>query len=154
VPPAGAHVTVAPRETPAGAEQHYCIRVPSEKAVPTVSLEVEFSGNLQISAIEAPNGWRASTHKDRQGRIVSAIWDGGSIAAKQFLEFGVIARNPDTPATVTWKAIQKYQDGSEVHWIGRPEAQFPAPTTQVLRSQNPAAAVTCAQEAQPSTSVH
>lgn len=152
--PAGAHVTVRPREASAGAEQRYCIRVPTEKTVPTVGLEVEFSTDLQISAVETPSGWQTATHKDRQGHIVSAIWDNGSIPPKQFLEFGVMARNPDRPVTVSWKAIQKYQDGSEVHWIGRPDAQFPAAMTQVQRAQNPAAAITCTQEPQPSTSAH
>ncbi len=152
MPLAEAHVEVTPRKTPTGAEQRYCIRVPTEKSVPTVGLEVEFSRDLQVSAVETPTGWRVSTHKDRQGRIVSAMWDSGSIPPKQYLEFGVVAHNPDKPVTLSWKAIQKYQDGSEVHWIGRPDAQFPAATTQVQRAQNPPPTVTCTQEALPSTS--
>ena len=42
MPLAFAHVTVAPKEAPIGATQRYCIRVPSEKSVPTIGLEVEF----------------------------------------------------------------------------------------------------------------
>ncbi len=131
VPPASAHVTVTPSEAAPAASQRYCIRVPSERSVPTIGLEAEFPLSLEVRAVEAPPGWRATEHKDRHGRIVSASWDGGSIAPGHALEFGVIARNPATPAPLVWKAIQKYHGGSEVHWIGPAQAQFPAATTYV-----------------------
>jgi uncharacterized protein YcnI len=154
MPLAFAHVTVAPKEAPAGATQRYCIRVPSEKSVPTVGLEAEFPPGLEVSAIEAPTGWNGTARKDRQGRIVSASWDGGSIPPGHALEFGVVARNPQTPATLTWKAIQKYKDASEVHWIGSPQAQFPAAITRVQRSARAASGVVCSQEATPSSGAH
>lgn len=136
--------------------QRYCIRVPSEKSVPTIGLETEFPANLEVTAIEAPTGWRGTTRKDRQGRIVSASWEGGSIPPGRALEFGVIAQNPQKSTPLVWKTIQKYQDASEVHWIGPPQAQFPAATTQV-REQRPGlplAATACSQEASPSSGAH
>jgi uncharacterized protein YcnI len=155
MPPAWGHVTVSPKEAPSGIEQRYCIRVPSEKPLPTVSLEVEFPPNLAVSAIEAPPGWRATARKDRQGHIVSGSWEGGTIPARQVLEFGVLAHNPEAPTTLTWKAIQKYQDGSEVHWIGPAQAQFPAAMTSVQQRPGVAApAVTCRQESSPSPGTH
>jgi uncharacterized protein YcnI len=155
MPLAWGHVTVSPKETPSGAEQRYCIRVPSEKPLPTVSLEVEFPVNLAVSEVEAPPGWRAAARKDRQGRIVSGSWDGGAIPPRQVLEFGVVAHNPETSMTLTWKAIQKYQDGSEVHWIGPSRAQFPAATTNVQQRPGvPGPAVACLQESSPSSGAH
>lgn len=149
-------MTVAPREAPSGATQRYCIRVPSEKSVPTIGLEVEFPANLEVSAIEVPTGWRGTARKDRQGRIVSASWEGGSILPKQSLEFGVLARNPETPTVLIWKAIQKYQDSSEVHWVGPPQAQFPAAMTRVQarRSELPPPGTFCSQEVSPSSDAH
>jgi uncharacterized protein YcnI len=150
-----AHVTVAPIEATAGIVQRYCIRVPSEKSVPTVGLEVQFPNNLEVTAIEAPPNWRGTPHKNRSGRIVSASWEGGSILPKQYLEFGVLAHNPTVQTTLTWKAIQTYQDASEVHWIGPPRAQFPAALTRVsARSELPPSATVCSQGALPSKSSH
>jgi uncharacterized protein YcnI len=150
-----AHVTVVPAEAPAGAVQRYCIRVPSEKSVPTVALEVQFPDNLEVTAIEAPPGWRGTAHNGRSGRIVSASWEGGSISPKRYLEFGVLARNPAAPTTLSWKAIQTYQDKSEVHWIGPPRAQFPAALTRVRASSEvPPSASVCSQEASSSQSSH
>lgn len=155
MPPAWGHVTVSPTDSPSGTEQRYCVRVPSEKPLSTISLEVEFPPNLAVSAVEAPPGWRATAYKDRQGRIASGMWEGGAIPPRQLLEFGVVARNPETPTTLTWKAIQKYQDGSEVQWIGPPQAQFPAATTNVQQRSGVAAqAVTCLQESSPSSGAH
>jgi hypothetical protein len=136
--------------------QRYCIRVPSEKSVPTIGLEVEFPVNLEVSAIEVPTGWHGTAHKDRQSRIVSASWEGGSILPGQYLEFGVVARNPETPTALIWKAIQKYQDASEVHWIGPSQAQFPAAITHVRkqRSALPSLEIVCAQELLPSSGAH
>jgi uncharacterized protein YcnI len=150
-----AHVTVAPAEAPAGIVQRYCIRVPSEKSIPTVGLEVQFPDNLEVTAIEVPPGWRGTAHKDHSGRIVSASWGGGNILPKQYLEFGVLARNPAEQTTLAWKAIQTYQDASEVHWIGPPRAQFPAALTRVrAHSELPASASVCSQEASSSKSSH
>jgi uncharacterized protein YcnI len=156
MPPASAHVTVAPKEAPAGAEQRYCIRVQSEKSVPTIGLEIEFPAGIDVSAIEAPTGWRGTARKDRQGRIVSASWDGGSIPPGYSLQFDVLARNPKTPTDLTWKAIQTYQDASEVHWVGPSQAQFPAATTHVQeqRSGPSPPATVCSQEPSPSSSPH
>jgi uncharacterized protein YcnI len=156
MPPASAHVSVAPKDAPSGATQRYCIRVPSEKSVPTIGLEAEFPINLEVSAIEAPAGWRGVVHRDRQGRIVGASWDGGSIPPAHSLQFGVLARNPQKPTDLIWKAIQKYQDGSEVHWVGPPQAQFPAARTRVQaqRAALPPPANVCSQEPLPSSKVH
>jgi uncharacterized protein YcnI len=144
--PVVAHVTVTPADAPATTVQRYCIRVPSEKSIPTTALEIQFPDALEITETDAPPGWRVTAAKGRQGRIVGATWHGGRILPKQFLEFGVLARNPAAPAELTWKAIQTYQDGSEVHWIGPPRAQFPAAVTRVRaqRGQSPSPPSACA----------
>ena len=149
-------MTVTPREAPADAVQRYCIRVPGEKPIPTIGLEVEFASGLDVTTVEAPPGWRGTAQKDRQGRIVGASWEGGSIPPKYALEFGVFARNPGNPTSLVWRAIQKYQDGSEVHWVGPREAQFPAAVTRVesRRSESPPPAKECSREVAPSSGAH
>jgi uncharacterized protein YcnI len=125
---------VTPPEASPGAVQRYCIRVPSEKSIATTAVEVQFPDSIEVTELESPAGWQAAAQKDRRSRTASALWQGGSIPPRQFLEFGVVARNPAAEMDLAWKAIQTYADGSEVHWIGPPRAQFPAAITSVRAS--------------------
>ncbi len=129
--PVLAHVTVSPVESAPQAFQRYTLVVPGEKPLATTRLEVEFPQGLRVRETEALIGWRTTVRKDAKGDIASATWEGGSIPSRQFAEFGVIARNPDAETELSWKAIQTYQDGSEVHWIGARGSQFPAALTKV-----------------------
>lgn len=126
-----AHVDVVPEESLSGTTVRYGIRVPSEKDSPTIRVEVQFPNGLRVGELEAVPGWRVSAQKDAGGGVVGAIWEGGNIPPGQFVEFGVLARNPDGPTELAWKVIQTYQDGSEVQWIGPPGAQFEAAVTRV-----------------------
>lgn len=129
--PALAHVTVAPAEATANAFQRYTITAPSEKPLPTVKVEMQFPEGLRVRATEVLPGWRTTTRRNPNGDITSVVWDNGSIPASQFGMFGVIARNPDAAVDLSWKAIQTYQDGSEVQWVGARGTQFPAAITRV-----------------------
>jgi uncharacterized protein YcnI len=126
-----AHIEVVPADSPAGAMERYGIRVPTEKAVPTVRVEVEFPSGLRVLDIQASPGWQVTVQTESGGRPVGATWDGSSIPAGQFAEFGLRAQNPDGEAQLHWSVIQTYADGSEVQWIGPATAEFPAATTRV-----------------------
>jgi uncharacterized protein YcnI len=130
-----AHVEVVPADSPAGATERYGIRVPTEKPVPTVRVEVAFPSGLRVLDIEASPGWQVTVQTESGGRPVGATWDGSSIPAGQFAEFGLRAQNPDGEAQLRWSVIQTYADGSEVQWIGAPNAEFPAATTRVRGGQ-------------------
>jgi uncharacterized protein YcnI len=130
-----AHVEVVPADSPAGAMQRYGIRVPTEKPIPTVRVEVEFPSGLRVLDIEASPGWQVTLQTESGGRPIGATWDGSSIPAGQFAEFGLRAQNPDGEAQLRWSVIQTYADGSEVQWIGPPDAEFPAATTRVRGGQ-------------------
>jgi len=134
VTPAGAHVTVAPAEAPAGVVQRYTVTVPSEKKHPTTRVEIDFPVELRVTEVEAPAGWTAARQMGRDGPIVGVAWADGTIPPDQSADFGVVALNPDAGATLGWKVIQTYQDGSEVHWTGAPTAEFPEAVTVVRRS--------------------
>jgi uncharacterized protein YcnI len=126
-----AHIEVVPEESVTATVERYGMRVPSEKAIPTTRIEVQFPREIRVIDLELVDGWRVTTQKDGSGRIVSAVWEGGSIPEEQFEEFGLRARNPEATADLTWQVIQTYQDGSEVQWIGPPNAEFPAALTRV-----------------------
>ena len=134
VAPVGAHVAVAPAEARAGVAQRYVVTVPSEKTMPTTRVEIDFPAELRVTDVDAPTGWTATRQTGKGGRLVGAVWSGGSIPPEQSADFGIVARNPDSPATLRWKVIQTYRDGSEVHWTGPLTAEFPAAVTVVRRS--------------------
>jgi uncharacterized protein YcnI len=46
------HVTVQPRQSTTSATEKYVLRVPTEKFVPTLQVEVEFPANLNVSSFE------------------------------------------------------------------------------------------------------
>ncbi|PYN97312.1 MAG: hypothetical protein DMD91_18055 [Candidatus Rokuibacteriota bacterium] len=134
VAPADAHVIVAPAEAPAGVVQRYTVTVPSEKQRPTTRVEIDFPVELRVTEVEAPAGWTATRQMGRDGRIVGVAWAGGTIPPDQSADFGIVALNPNAGATLAWKVIQTYQDGSEVHWTGAPTAESPAAVTVVRRA--------------------
>jgi uncharacterized protein YcnI len=129
---ASAHIEVVPVEALVGDTLRYGIRVPSEKPIPTVRVEVQFPSNLRVMDLESVAGWRLSVQTDPTGRPVDAVWEGGSIPPNQFAEFGLRGRNPDGETELRWSVIQTYQDGSEVQWNGSPTAESPAATTRVV----------------------
>ena len=135
-----AHVEVVPAESAPGATERYGIRVPTEKPVATVRVEVQFPPGLRVLDAETAPGWRLTFQRDASGRPVSAVWEGGSIPTDQFSEFAVRAVNPDAEAELRWQVLQTYQDGSEAQWVGPASAEFPAATTRV-RSSGPLGSV-------------
>jgi uncharacterized protein YcnI len=128
---AQAHVAVLPRESIAGATEKYTMRVPDEKNIPTVRLEAEFPLAAEVLAVDAKEGWKIELKKDSSGKIVGAIWSGGSIAPREVSEFGFQARNPSEETKLVWKVIQVYQDGSKSEWTGPSGSRSPASVTQL-----------------------
>jgi len=115
--------------------ERYGIRVPTEKPVPTVRVEIEFPSGLRVVDLEASPGWQVTVQTESNGRLIGAVWEGGSIPAGQFAEFGLRAQNPERDAQLRWTVIQTYADGTEAQWIGPPNAEFPAATTRVRGRQ-------------------
>jgi uncharacterized protein YcnI len=125
------HVTVRPREAVAGASQKYTMRVPTEKAVATVRIEIEFPAEIEITSVDEAPGWKIETKKDASGKPASAVWSGASIPPKQVAEFTFIARNPREETKLVWKVVQIYEDGSRSEWTGPQGTRTPASVTTV-----------------------
>jgi uncharacterized protein YcnI len=126
-----AHVSVWPRESAAGTNELYTVRVPNEKDIPTVQVRVEFPPDVRVSRFVAVPGWQRQVEKDANGRISAVTWSGGQIAADEVGLFPLQGLNSPTPGEVAWKAIQTYADGSVVEWVGPRGASDPAAFTQV-----------------------
>jgi len=127
-----AHVTVAPRESHAGAEQRYTIRVPTEGQVATTSVELEVPAGMTIVEVMSGNGFTFETRRDGS-RIVAITWK-REIPPKQTAEFVFVARNPQA-AQVAWKARQRFADGTSAEWIGVEGDRRPAAVTRLTAAR-------------------
>ena len=123
-----AHVTVAPRESQAGAEQRYTVRVPTEGQVATTSVELEIPAGVTVSEVVSGEGYTFEVRRDG-GRIVAITWK-REIPPKQSAEFAFVARNPNT-AEIAWKARQRFADGTSADGVGVQGDRRPAAVTKL-----------------------
>ena len=123
-----AHVTVWPQQSRVGQAERYTVRVPTERNVSTVSVEVEIPAGANVTGILAPAGFSYDVKRDG-ARIVSITWK-QEIKAGEVGEFVLFARNP-TAAQIVWKAHQRYADGQMDDWIGPAGDRRPAPVVRL-----------------------
>ncbi len=164
--PAGAHVTVsAPQATRGGSDQLITFRVPVEKDVATTGLTVVIPAQTPIASVDVDPmpGWThvektaklAKPIKTDDGEITSAVaqitWTaatGQGLKPGEFGSFTILAGQLPDAASIAFKAVQTYADGSVVRWIetaapgSTTEPEHPAPvlTLAAASSEHPAAA--------------
>ena len=124
-----AHVVVTPRESAAGAEQVYTVRVPNEVTVPSTSVELEIPAGMHVMQVATGDGFTFDVKKDGN-RIVAITWK-KEIKPKEFSLFTFTAHNPQ-PGAMQWKAHQTFADGSMIHWIGERGTKQPASVTTIV----------------------
>ncbi|KPV61114.1 nuclear export factor GLE1 [Paenibacillus sp. A3] len=131
---ASAHVTVLPKETTQGSYEKFAVRVPTEKEIPTIKVEVKFPlDSVSISRFEPKPGWKYELTKDANNKITGVVWTatGEGLGATEFGEFYIQGKVADTATAITWKAYQTYKDGSVVEWVGADGSDKPASVTKV-----------------------
>jgi uncharacterized protein YcnI len=127
-----AHVTVQPKQSAPGTDVRYTMKVPTEKFVPTIRVEIEFPSALNVTGIEAKPQWKVEEKKDSSGKLVGMTLS-GSIPTGESSEFNFMARNPSAESKLIWKVIQIYQDGSKSEWTGPEGSRTPSPVTEVRK---------------------
>lgn len=135
-----AHVGVRPKESPAGATQQYTMRVPTEKAIPTVRIELDVPAGVELSAADDVSGWKIELKKNPAGKVVGVVWSGSSIAPRQVGQFTFTAQNPQEETTIAWKVVQVYEDGTRSEWTGPHGSRTPASVTMIKAGAATAAA--------------
>ena len=133
-----AHVTVQPPESTPGAFARFVVRVPSERTdASTIKVEVQFPELFLVSFEDRP-GWErtvamkeldppATIFGEEVSEVVDTVtWEGGEIEPGEFAEFGFTARMPEEEATLAFPAIQTYDSGEVVSWIGPVDSETPA----------------------------
>lgn len=129
--PAFAHVVVSPEEVTAEDYATLTVSVPTEKEVPTTKVRVEVPDGFVLSGVQPVPGWDYSFKEDG-GLITAVTWSGGEIKPREFQQFLLQAQAPEEPGAYPWKAIQTYEDGSVVEWVGAPDSEEPASVVEVV----------------------
>ena len=123
-----AHVTIWPQQSRAETAERYTVRVPTERNVSTVSIELEVPAAVTVTAILAPAGFTYETKREGN-RIASITWK-QEIKPGEVGEFVFFARNP-AALQIVWKAHQRYGDGQVEDWVGPAGDRRPAPTVSL-----------------------
>jgi periplasmic copper chaperone A len=142
---AGAHVTVQPREMPAGGFARMDVRVPNERDDEgTTRVAVKMPPGFYSASYEPEPGWTvkvtrrklaepAELHGEPVTEEIDTItWTGdgkrGIVRPGQFKDFGISVAVPDKAGTeLKFPATQASESGEVVRWIGPEDAEEPAP---------------------------
>ena len=144
---AEAHVTVQPATAPAGGFTRLDLRVPNERDdAGTTKLDVKLPPGFLSASYEPVPGWRVKVTREKLAKPIKVegfdvteqvsriTWTGagrqGVIAPGQFQDFGLsLAMPKGKPGSkLTFKALQTYQGGEVVRWIGPEDGDEPAAT--------------------------
>ena len=123
-----AHVSVRPRESKAGAEERYTVRVPTEGTVATTHLDLEVPTGVVVLEVLTQDGATFETAKSGD-RITRITWK-KEIPPKAAAEFVFRARNPQS-GDLVWKAHQHFSDGPAADWVGATGERRPAAVTKL-----------------------
>jgi uncharacterized protein YcnI len=117
---AAAHVTVLPERPKLNAEQEFVVRVPDERDVATVKLQILFDTDLRVGQFAPKPGWKRRTLLTDDKRVRGVQWTGGRIEPDEYAEFRFLAA-PRNPGQAIFRAYQTYADGKTKAWSGAPE---------------------------------
>ena len=110
-----AHAVVFPKTSTPGAYERYVLRVPNERDVPTLKVELHFPVGLRVVSFSEVPGWKLHVVTDSAQRIIGAIWS-GVLPRDRFVEFPFVAVNPKDSTSLAWPAYQTYEGGERVEW--------------------------------------
>jgi uncharacterized protein YcnI len=105
---AGAHGTLTPAATPAGASQRFELTVPNSRLdadVVAVSLQLPSDAVLESAEAAQPRWAVTSTESSVQ-------WSGGPIERGSTETFAFVARLPTDPGPVQFTLVETYDDGA------------------------------------------
>jgi uncharacterized protein YcnI len=151
-PLAHAHVTVDPRQAPAGAWQRLAFRVGHGcEGSATTAITVQIPDGV-IGAKPMPKpGWTITTTEGKLAtpvqshgkpvttRVAEISWRGGPLPDAWYDEFVMQVKLPDAPGRYAFKVGQACEKG-RVDWVEIPapgaHADAPAPVLEVLAPEN------------------
>ncbi len=126
-----AHIQVSPTTVAPNDAVKFTVLVPGERAPHrTEEVVLKVPADVLAYSFGSTPGWRRTTQTAKTGAVGTITWKGVA-APDGFVEFSFLAATPPKPGTIDWKALQVYDDGKVVRWIGGPDSESPAPLTEV-----------------------
>ena len=125
-----AHAVVFPKTSTPGAYEKYVLRVPNERDVPTLKVELHFPVGLRVVSFSEVAGWKLQVLTDSAQRIIGAIWT-GILPKERFVEFPIVAVNPKDSTSLAWPTYQTYEGGERVEWTS-PDTAAKTPVSSTL----------------------
>jgi uncharacterized protein YcnI len=127
---ATAHVSITPRESTHGATEKYTVRIPTEGKVATIGADIEVPEGVIVETLQAPAGWSYDlTRKDDR---IAAIAIKADVKPGEFIEVGIVARNPRQGARIVWTLRQRFADGTVTDWTMGPAGIRPTAVTTLM----------------------
>jgi uncharacterized protein YcnI len=125
-----AHAVVFPKTSTPGAYEKYVLRVPNERDVPTLKVELHFPQGLRVVSFGDVPGWKLQVLTDSAQRVMGAVWT-GVLPKERFIEFPFVAVNPKDSTSLFWPTYQTYEGGERVEWTGPDSSKTPVSSTVV-----------------------
>jgi uncharacterized protein YcnI len=126
-----AHAVVFPKTSTPGAYEKYVLRVPNERDVPTLRVELHFPAGLRLVSFADVPGWKLQVLTDSAEAITGAVWT-GVLPKERFVEFPFVAVNPKDSTSLAWPTYQTYANGERVEWTSPDTAaKTPVSTTRI-----------------------
>jgi len=125
-----AHAVVFPKTSTPGAYEKYVLRVPNERDVPTLKVELHFPQGLRVVSFGDVPGWKLQVLTDSAQRVMGAVWT-GILPKERFVEFPFVAVNPKDSTSLSWPTYQTYEGGERVEWTGPDSSKTPVSSTIV-----------------------
>jgi periplasmic copper chaperone A len=125
------------------------VRVPNEtEDANTTKVDVRFPPGFAAASYQPVPGWAVEVVKKKLPKPIQTddgpitegvqeiIWSGGKIAPGEFIDFPLSVQIPgEAGDELTFKALQTYDDGEVVRWIGAPDSEHPAPQVTVTAEE-------------------
>jgi uncharacterized protein YcnI len=140
-PSALGHVEVLPTQATVNEAQEFTVRVPTERAIPTVGVRVMFPSQVDVFSFQPPPpGWRMHVITSRNQTIRGVSYTGGRIGVSQYQDFRFLG-TPTAQGQTLWRAYQTYADGKVKPWTAKPEARGAVSVENGPTQRGPASAV-------------
>jgi uncharacterized protein YcnI len=151
-PGAAAHVTVQPTTSRPAELQRYRVIVPNERdSGTTTGVDLKLPAGITFALVESVAGWQTTVVR-QGGSIAQLRWRAGRVPPGGYAELHFIARNPVRVGAIAWKALQRYDNGDVVRWIGSRDSDQPAPITVLSEDAVPVDVVSTHGESTPAAS--
>ena len=131
--PALAHIQVRPTAAAPGDSVLFELLVPGEREARTVQVALQIPKGVLPFSFEDTPGWRRTVELANDGSIEVVRWR-GRVESDGFVTFAFLAATPEREGEIAWKALQTYDDGQQVRWIGPPDSENPAAVTAITAS--------------------